>query len=71
MKQSQEYTLNTHILFGNVDDKVIMIEEIFGVKHLAKTKLQTPIDPAISAKPFSKTALKSESGVSLWGGIEA
>lgn len=59
------------MLYGNVDDKVIMVEEIFGLKHLAKTKVQISIDPVRSAKSSAKTAVKSESGVSLWGGIDA
>lgn len=70
MGQSPEYTLNSQILHGNVDDKVAIVEEIFGLKHLAKTKAQIPLDPTqITSQTPSRTALRSQSA--LWGGIEA
>ena len=50
MGQSPEYTLNSQVLHGGVDDKVSMIEEIFGLKHLAKTKAQIPLDPTQTSK---------------------
>lgn len=72
--QSPEYTINSQVIYGNVDDKVIMIEEIFGLKHLAKTKVQIPLDPALfrsQTAKHTKSALRSESGIVLWGGIDA
>jgi hypothetical protein len=48
-----------------VDDKVAMVEEIFGLKHLAKTKAQIPLDPTLIATQTTntKTALRDQNGI--------
>jgi hypothetical protein len=48
-----------------VDDKVAMIEEIFGLKHLAKNKVQIPLDPTLIGAQNNnpKTALRDQNGI--------
>ena len=38
LRQSREYTMNSQIQFSNVEDKVDIIEAIFDLKNLARSK---------------------------------
>ena len=56
------------MLFGQVDDKVQTIEEIFGLKHLARTKSQREFNKSNEAQGVlrQKEAIgKSSSAVKL------
>jgi len=43
-RQSKEYIINSQVLFGKISDRVSIIEEIFGLKQLARGKLMSKKD---------------------------
>jgi len=40
MRRSKEYIINEQVLEGRISDKVMAIEEIFGMPHLSKNRNQ-------------------------------
>ena len=63
LRQSKEYTINSQIRYSNVDDKVDIIESIFDLKNLARSKSQTSF--AMKRNASSRVSIPSQASFNV------